>query len=127
MRAPNTPVATSTPSSRSAAAKRSYSGSACSGRAASEKLGRLPSAGVGDERELRDDERRAAGVEQRAVELAVVALEDPQARDLAGEPLRGRLVVRRRHAEEHAEARADLAARRHARAADALHDRAQRG
>ena len=48
---------------------------------------------VGDERELADDERGAADVEERAVELAVVALEDAQARDLAGEAFRFGLRV----------------------------------
>ena len=59
---------------------------------------------VGEERELRDDERGAAGVEERDVELAV-ALEDPQARDLAGE--RGGVGggVAARDAEEDAQAR----------------------
>src|SRR3954465_1839793 len=42
---------------------------------------------VGDQRELGDHERRAADVQQRAVELAVLVLEDPQPDDLAGEPL----------------------------------------
>jgi len=40
--APKTPVATGTPRLASSAQNASYSGSAVSGRAASEKLGRLP-------------------------------------------------------------------------------------
>ena len=42
---------------------------------------------VGDQRELADDERRAARVEEAPVELPLLVLEDPQARDLAGEPV----------------------------------------
>ncbi len=42
IRAPKTPVLTETPSARRAAQKYSYTGSACSDRAAREKLGRLP-------------------------------------------------------------------------------------
>ena len=42
MRAPKTPVSTSTPRSRSAAQKRSYRRSASPGSAAPPKLGRLP-------------------------------------------------------------------------------------
>ena len=45
---------------------------------------------VCEERELADDERLAADVEERAVEPAVVVREDPQAGDLGGEA-RGRL------------------------------------
>ena len=41
---------------------------------------------IRDKRELADDERRAAGVEQAAVELTGVVLEDPQASDLRGQP-----------------------------------------
>ena len=40
---------------------------------------------VGDERELADDEDRAARVEDAPVELALVVLEDPQPCDAAGE------------------------------------------
>ena len=42
---------------------------------------------VGDERELADDERLAADVDERAVEAPVLVLEDPKARDLGGHAL----------------------------------------
>ena len=74
------------------------------------------------QRELADDERRAARVEQRAVELAGVVLEDPQPRDLAGEALGVLLRVARGDAEQDEQARADLAARRRARPRHALND-----
>ena len=111
IRAPKTPVSTWTPSSRSAAQKRSYSGSATSGRAAPEKRRAVALRGVRDQRELADDERRAAGVEQRAVELAGVVLEDPQPRDLARETLGLLRRVPVRDAEQDEEAGADLPAR----------------
>jgi hypothetical protein len=40
---------------------------------------------IGDQRELAHDEDGPAGVEHASVELPVVALEDPQPRDLAGQ------------------------------------------
>ena len=95
MRAPKTPVATWTPSAPSASQKCSYNGSACSLAPRLEKIGRVPFRRVGDQRELADDERVPARVEQAAVELALLVLEDPQARDLAREPL-GVLDARRR-------------------------------
>ena len=55
--------------------------------------------------------------------LPVVVLEDPQSRDLAGERALRRLVVVAGDPEEDAEALADRAARRGARARDALDDR----
>jgi hypothetical protein len=76
---------------------------------------------VGDQRELADDQRRAADVQQRAVEPPL-ALEDPQAGDLASEPLRVGGRVAARDAKEDAQARADLAARRDARARNPLDD-----
>ena len=65
-------------------------------------------------------------VDDAAVELPFVVLEDPQARDLAGEPLGDCLVVVGRDAEEHAEPAPDLghglAADEHLRDADPLDD-----
>src|SRR5690349_11917190 len=78
---------------------------------------------VGEERELADDERRAAGLEERAVELAGVVLEDAQARDLAGEALRSGGVVAGADAEQDAEPGADRSPGGRARADDALDDR----
>ena len=60
-----------------------------------EKLGRLPLRGVGDQRELADDESAAAGVEHAPIELPALVLEDPQARDAVREPL-GIVVEARR-------------------------------
>jgi hypothetical protein len=84
---------------------------------------------VGDERELADDERPASGVEDAAVELSFLVLEDPEPGDLRRQALRGRLVVAARDAEEDAESRADLADRlardEDARLGDPLDDRPQ--
>src|SRR5439155_21062681 len=63
---------------------------------------------VGDEGELRYDERRAAGVEQAAIEAAFVVREDAQARDLARETFCVGGFVAARNAEQHAHAGADL-------------------
>ena len=80
--------------------------------------------GVGDQRELGDDERGAAGVEEAAVELPVVVGEHAQPRDLAREPCGRVVVVAGRDAEQNAEAGADLARdyalHRHPGRADAL-------
>ena len=57
-----------------------------SGGAASVKLGRLPFAGVGDQRELADHEDVSCDIEQRAVEAPSVVLEHTQARHLCGQP-----------------------------------------
>ena len=75
------------------------------GGAALVKLGRVALLrAIRDERELADDERRAADVEQRAVETPGLVLEDPQPRDLAGEPFGACAVVIARDAEENADA-----------------------
>ena len=87
------------------------------------KLGRLPFARVRDQRELADDERRAADVEQGAVEVPSLVLEDPQPGDLAGEPLAPVAVVVASDPEQDADASADRAAGRGARARHALDDR----
>ena len=61
----------------------------------------FPSAfAVRDESELAHDERLAGDVEQRAVEAALVVLEDPQPRDLSGQALGLGDRVRLGHAEE---------------------------
>ena len=123
MRAPKTPRSTGTPSASSACAERFV-----------ERLCELRRCGVGearavalrrvrDERELADDESRATDVEQGAVEVAVVVLEDPQAGDLAGKPFGLGVVVIACDAQKHAHASADGAAWRDARARDALDDR----
>ena len=58
-------------------------------------------AGVGDERELTDDQRLARDVEERAVEAAALVLEDPEPCDLAGERPSVLLAVAGGDAEQH--------------------------
>src|SRR5262249_30456600 len=77
---------------------------------------------VGDQRELRDGERGAAGVEERAVELAVVVREDPQPRDAARETVGLGLGVSLRHADEQQQPGPDRTARARGGARDALDD-----
>jgi hypothetical protein len=90
-----------------------------------ERLGDLGSRGVRerravalrrvrDERELADDERGAARVEHRAVELAGLVLEDAQPGDLAREAFRVRVAVAVGDAEKDEQARADRPSRRRA-------------
>jgi hypothetical protein len=67
--------------------------------------------GVGDQRELADDEGGAADVEERPVEPLALVLEDAQARDLAREAVGLGLRVALGDAEQDEQARADLAAR----------------
>src|SRR5215211_6613685 len=80
--------------------------------------------GVGDERELADDQRGARRVQHAPVELAILVLEDPQPPHLAREPHGLPLTVRPRDGGEHAQADSDLAPRvavhHHARPRDAL-------
>jgi hypothetical protein len=82
--------------------------------------------GVRDQRELADDDRCGAEVEERAVEAALLILEDPQARDAAREPCRLLLPIRPRDPEQDAEARPDLSndvgVHDHPRRRDALDD-----
>ncbi len=73
--------------------------------------GRRPRRGVRVERELADDERLAADVEQRAVRPALVILEDPQLADPARERVGRRLVIAVADAEQHEESTADRADR----------------
>ena len=81
---------------------------------------------VGEERELADDERLAADVDERPVEAAVLVGEDAQARDLGGEPRGRRLVVTHRDSDEHEQTRAaardDVAVDGDRRLAHALDD-----
>jgi hypothetical protein len=67
------------------------------------EAGPVPFRGVGEKRELADDEDVAPHVDEGAVEAALPVLEDAQARDPAGEPIRLRLPVAVRDAEEHEE------------------------
>ena len=88
-----------------------------------------PAAGIGEERELADDKRRATDVEQRAVEVATVVREDAQARNAAGETLGCRPLVAIGDAEQDTKAGADAGDRSpfddDARLGDALDDRSQ--
>ena len=87
--------------------------------------------GVRNERELADDEHASPLLEDAAVELPLLVLEDPQARDLPGQAHRDRFVVAVRDPEQDAEAVADLAhgfaLDEDACADDPLHDRAHAG
>ena len=105
MSARKRPVATGTPSSASACVNASTSGSATLGRRRRRPARPPATARVAVERELADDERGAAGVEQRAVHHAVVVVEHAQVRDLRRELGRAGLGVVVRHADEHAQAR----------------------
>ena len=78
--------------------------------------------GVGDQRELADHQRRAARLEQRAVELPVVVLEDAEPRHLRGEPVGVGVTVAGRDPEEDAEPGPDRAAGRNRRAGHPLDD-----
>ena len=108
------------------------------GEALVERLGLLRSRGgdvggavalarVAVEGELADDEHLALRA-QRLVHAAFGVGEDPQGRDLVGEPVAHGLIVVVRDAEQHDHARADrcrgLAVDAHGGAADALHQRA---
>src|SRR5207248_8974946 len=77
---------------------------------------------ISDQRELADDECRAARVEQRAVELAGLVLEDPEARDLARKPDRILGRVAARNTQQDAHTGPDLATRRDAGAPGPLDD-----
>ena len=127
MRAPNTPVSTGTPRAPSDAQNRSYNRSATWGSAASAKLGRLPFSRVGDQRELADDERCTAHVDEVVVELPVHVLEDTKAGDTAGESLGVFGLVPARNAEQDAQAKPDLShdllGDHNPRLGDALDDR----
>ncbi len=85
---------------------------------------------VGAQGELADHEHAAAHVQDRAVHLAGVVLEDPQVRDLAGEEGGFALAVAVLDAEQHEEAAADRSdhpvADGDARLAHPLHQRFHR-
>ena len=93
MRAPKTPVSTGTPSSRSAAQKLLDQRLRLLRCGRSREARSVPLARVRDQRELADDERRPAGIEQRAVQAALVVLEDAQPRHFAGQAHRVVLAV----------------------------------
>ncbi len=103
-----------------------------SGRAASEKLGSssLLTLAIREQRELTDDERLAAGVEQRAVEAAVLVREDAKTRDLRGQACRVVVRVALGDAEQDEQSRPagahDLAAHRDGCPGDPLDDSAHR-
>src|SRR5204862_1154246 len=78
---------------------------------------------VGDQRELTDDEHRAADLEHAPVELAVVVLEDPKPRHLPCQARRVGRPVAFGHAKEDAHPGADLAPGCDTGPSDALDDR----
>jgi hypothetical protein len=106
IRAPNTPRATGTPSASRAESLVQRLGPLRGSGVREARPASFP--GVGDQRELTDDDRLAADVEERAVEPALLVLEDPQARHLAGHPRGIFLSVLVGHAEEDAQAGAYL-------------------
>ena len=93
MRAPNTPRATRTPSRLERGTEVLVQRLGDLGRRGAGEARAIPLARVRDQRELAHDERLAADVEERAVEAAVLVLEDPQARDLSGEAFGRRQVI----------------------------------
>jgi hypothetical protein len=106
------------------------------GEALVERLGLLRARGVGEARpvallrfgqqcELAYDERRTAGVEERAIESPVRVAEDPQPRDLRRQTVRIRCCVAGGDTEQDAQPGTDRAARYRARAADPLDDSPQ--
>ena len=126
MRAPKTPVSTETPRSRSGWqnwVERLGLFASCVGEA---EPGSPLASVIRDQRELADDERGPADVQEAQVELTGVALEHAQARDSAGEALGDGFVVGLRHAQEDAEAGPDLAhdgpVGEHPSSGDSLHD-----
>ena len=129
MRAPKTPVSTGTPCRAQRLAEpfveRLRNLRTRGGREARAVALR----GVGEERELAHDQGGAADVDDGAVEAAIVVLEDPQARDLPGEPLRIGVGIALPHAEQDDEAGGYLAAHdtvhRHRGTRDALQNRFQ--
>ena len=107
--APKRPVAVRTPRRASASAKRKVEPlGEVRGRRVREP-GPAPASRVGVERELRDDEGRAAGVEQRAIGPARVVPEDAQLGHRPRQVVGAGLGVRRADTEQDDQAGPDLA------------------
>ncbi len=121
--APKTPVSTGTPSAAQFGAETLVERLGLRWRCGGGEARTVALRRVGQERELADDERSAAGVEQGAVEPALAIGEDPQPRDLPRQPGGGVGVVVGGDAEQDAEAGSDRAARRRRGPRDALDDR----
>ncbi len=98
--APKRPIATLTPSLRSASANASTMGAADSGDGSSEEARASAFSDIGEQGELRDDERRTALFNQRAVEASRAAAEDTHLGALPCEEARGVGVVSMSHADE---------------------------
>ena len=126
MRAPKTPVSTATSSSRSASQKRFVQRVRLLRRRGVREARAISLRRVRDQGEVAHDEDGAARVEDAAVELALVVLEDAQASDAAGHALGGFRVVLARDPEQDAQARPDLphdlVSGAHTRLGDALDD-----
>src|SRR5206468_4742871 len=84
--------------------------------------GSLSASGIAEQRELAHHERGAADVHHRPVELSLVVREDAQLRDLLREAVGGVLLVAFGDAEQDAQTRADVAARRRPCPRDPLDD-----
>src|SRR5207248_10900845 len=69
----------------------------------------ISSSRIGDERELTHHERLAVDVQKRAVETALVVLEDAQLSHFRGQAVCCGTLISTRHSEQNAEPRADLA------------------
>ena len=122
MRAPKTPVSTMTPSARNVVQKRSYSGSASSGEAAEEKLGRFPRAvsassvnWLTTSAEPPESRRERSNLPASFSKMRSFAILDRQTIGVA-------FHVPRRDTEQDAEPGADRAAGDHRSAADPLDD-----
>ena len=108
MSAPNTPVSTVAPRSRSGDERVDQRLGVLGTRRIRPR--RAPAlAGVAVQRELAHDERGTAGVVQTDVHHALGIVEDPQAPHLVGQPPRRCLVVAVGDADQHAQPRPDLA------------------
>src|SRR3989475_3276176 len=126
IRAPNVPVATATPSSRSAEQERVVEQLGLLGRGRVGEARAVALRRVGDQRELAHDQGLAAGVQQGAVEATLVILENPQPRDPFRKSSRGIRHVFTRDPDQNAQAGPDLAhdllSHAHARVGNPLHD-----
>ena len=107
MRAPKRPVCVGTPSSRSASANASTSGSASSGRAAAVKLGRRPRRMSARSVNWLTTRASPPIVEDRAVEAAFVVGEDAHLGALGGDAVGFVRVVALGGADEEQQAGAD--------------------
>ena len=107
MAAPNRPVATRTRTERGREAQVEPLREV--GRRGSREPRSTPAARVREERELADDERVPADIEQRPVRPTLLVGKDPQLGHGPGESVGGCVVVGRPNPEEHDEPAPDFA------------------